>query len=87
MASDLVSFGPIFPEVGLKPNQDRDEQMTLHKPLRDQMAGLEKKLRDALVAAEYDVLNVVHSKKQFDDAHWMMVRNAFSEHFPELLDE
>ncbi|GAA6208432.1 hypothetical protein NBRC116601_17250 [Cognatishimia sp. WU-CL00825] len=84
---DLVSFGPMFPEVGLKPDQDRDEQMALHKPLRDQMAGLEKKLRDALVASGYDVLNVVHSKKQFDDAHWAMVRNAFSIHFPELIDE
>ncbi len=84
---DLVSFGPIFSEVGLKPDQDREEQMALHKPLRDQMAGLEKKLRDELVAAGYNVLNVVHSKKQFDDAHWMMVRNAFSEHFPELIDE
>ena len=84
---DLVSFGPMFPEVGLKPDQDRDEQMALHRPLRDQMAGLEKKLRDALVAAGYNVLNVVHSKKQFDDAHGMMVRKAFSEHFPDLIDE
>lgn len=53
-------------------------------PVRDQMAALEKKLRDALVAANYPVLNVVHSQKQYDAANWGAVRNAFAEHFPSL---
>ena len=84
---DLISYGPIFPETGLAEHQDRDEQMTLHKPVRDQMAALEKKLRDALVAAGHDVLNVVHSKKQCDASHWEMVRTTFAQHFPELNNE
>ena len=81
---DLISYGPIFPEIGMTKEQLRHEQMLLHTPVRDQMAGLEKKLRDALVAAGFQVLNVVHSKKQYDEIHWDAVRTAFSEHFPEL---
>jgi hypothetical protein len=82
---DLISYGPIFPEIGMTKDQLRHEQMLLHTPVRDQMAGLEKKLRDALVVAGYQVLNVVHSKKQYDAAHWEAVRTAFIEHFPELI--
>lgn len=82
---DLFSYGPIFPEIGLADHQDRDEQMALHTPVRDQMAGLEKKLRDALMVAGYKVLNVVHSKKQYDATHWNAVQNAFAKHFPELI--
>jgi hypothetical protein len=82
---DLISYGPIFPEIGLTKEQIHHEQMVLHTPVRDQMAGLEKKLRDALAAAGYHVLNVVHSKKQYDAAHWKAVRTAFTEHFPELI--
>ena len=81
---DLISYGPIFPEIGMTKAQLRHEQMVLHTPVRDQMAALEKKLRDALVAAGYPVLNVVHSKKQFDVDHWEAVRIAFAEHFPEI---
>lgn len=81
---DLISYGPIFPEIGMTKEQLRHEQMVLHTPVRDQMAALEKKLRDALVAAGYQVLNVVHSKKQFDAVTWDAVRNAFAAHFPEL---
>ena len=81
---DLVSFGPIFPEIGLTADQNRDEQMALHKPIRDKVAALEKKLRDSLVASGYLVLNVVHSNKHCDDEHWDRVQTAFSEHFPEL---
>lgn len=81
---DLISYGPIFPEIGMTKDQLRADQMLLHTPVRDQMAALEKKLRDALVAAGYPVLNVVHSKKQFDAAHWEAVRIAFAEHFPSL---
>ena len=81
---DLISYGPIFPEIGMTKDQLRHEQMVLHTPARDQMAGLEKKLRDALVDAGYAVLNVVHSKKQFDATHWEAVRIAFAEHFPSL---
>ena len=82
---DLISYGPIFPEIGMTKEQLRHEQMLLHTPVRDQMAGLEKKLRDALVAAGYQVLNVVHSKKQYDAAQWNAVRTAFAEHFPGLI--
>lgn len=81
---DLISYGPIFPEIGMTKEQLRADQMLLHTPVRDQMAALEKKLRDALLAAGYAVLNVVHSKKQYDEIHWDAVRSAFSEHFPEL---
>jgi len=81
---DLISYGPIFPEIGMAKDQLRHEQMVLHTPVRDQMAGLEKKLRDALAAAEYKVLNVVHSKKPYDAAQWNAVRLAFAEHFPSL---
>ncbi|MGW9232533.1 hypothetical protein ACWGPT_16865 [Pseudorhizobium sp. NPDC055634] len=81
---ELISYGPIFPEIGMTKEQLRADQMLLHTPVRDQMAALEKKLRDALVAAGYLVLNVVHSKKQYDTAHWDSVRSAFAEHFPSL---
>lgn len=81
---ELISFGPIFPEIGMTKDQLRHEQMVLHTPVRDKMAGLEKKLRDALVASGYPVLNVVHSKKPYDAAQWNAVRQAFAEHFPSL---
>ncbi|MBB2819281.1 UNVERIFIED_ORG: hypothetical protein GGD51_000530 [Rhizobium esperanzae] len=81
---DLVSYGPIFPEIGMTKDQLRADQMLLHIPVRDEMAALEKRLRDAMVAAGYCVLNVVHSKKQCDAAQWEAVRNAFTEHFPSL---
>ncbi|CAM3393878.1 hypothetical protein SAMN04488021_1823 [Paracoccus aminovorans] len=81
---DLISYGPIFPEIGMTKDQLRADQMLLHTPVRDQMAALEKKLRDALVEAGHPVLNVVHSKKQYDAAQWEAVRNAFAEHFSGL---
>lgn len=81
---DLISYGPIFPEIEMTKEQLRHEQMLLHTPVRDQMAGLEKKLRDALVAAGYKVLNVVHSKKPYDPDLWDSVRMAFADHFPGL---
>lgn len=81
---DLVSYGPIFPEIGMTKDQIRADQMLLHNPVRDKMAALEKRLRDALVAAGYPVLNVVHSRKQCDAAQWKAVRDAFTEHFPNL---
>lgn len=81
---ELISHGPIYPEVGLKVGQDRDEQMRLHKPVRDKMAGLEKKLRDDLSASGYRVLNTVHSKKLYEENAWLAVLDAFSRHFPKL---
>ena len=81
---ELISYGPIFPEIGMTKDQLRADQMVLHTPVRDQMAGLEKKLRDALVEAGYPVLNVVHSKKPYDAAQWNTVRLALAEHFPSL---
>jgi hypothetical protein len=81
---DLISYGPIFPEIGMTKDQLRADQMLLHTPVRDQMAALEKKLRDELVAAGYLVLNVVHSKKPHDTDQWNVVRLAFADHFPSL---
>lgn len=82
---EVISYGPIYPEIGLNKDQVRDEQMMLHKPVRDQMAGLEKKLRDALDEAGYQVLNIVHSRKPYDAAQWKAVRNAFAKHFSKLI--
>lgn len=81
---ELISYGPIFPEIGMTKDQLRADQMLLHVPVRDQIAALEKRLRDALARVGYSVLNVVHSKKQCDAAQWEAVRNAFTEHFPSL---
>lgn len=81
---ELISHGPIYPEVGLKDGQDRNVQMELHKPVRDKVAALEKKLRDELCSAGYRILNVVHSKKTYDDTDWHNVKTAFAEHFPNL---
>jgi hypothetical protein len=81
---DLISYGPIFPEIGLSEGQDRDRQMELHKPVRDRMAALERDLRDALVDAGYSVLNVVRSKARPDTEKWLEVLDAFSANFPKL---
>ena len=85
-AFDLVSFGPIFPEVSAEAGADRNERMKHHKPIRDTLAGLEKQLCDALHASGYQVLNIVHSKKPVDAALWADVRDAFAGHFPKLAD-
>ena len=81
---ELISHGPIYPEIGLKEGECRDTQMALHKPVRDKVAGLEKKLRDELALSGYSVLNVVHSNKTYEEDDWLSVRSAFSQHFPEL---
>ncbi|SDH76465.1 hypothetical protein [Roseospirillum parvum] len=84
---ELISHGPIHPEIGQTSGQDREEQMRLHKPVRDEMAGLEKKLRDALCSAGYRVLNVVHSKKTYNEKTWLEVRSGFSSYFPDLIEK
>ncbi|MHC3941862.1 hypothetical protein [Paenochrobactrum sp. BZR 201-1] len=81
---DLVSYGPIFPEIGKTEEQEYGEQMKLHKPVRDRMAALERDLRNALAAAGYDVLNLVRSKAQPDPDTWRDVLAAFSDNFPKL---
>ena len=81
---ELISHGPVYAEIGLKAGQSRDEQMGLQKPVRDKMAGLEKMLRDALHDSGYRVLNVVHSKKEYDKDAWEEVREAYSIHFLRL---
>jgi hypothetical protein len=81
---ELISHGPVYAEIGLKEGQLRDEQMQLHKPVRDKMAGLEKKLRDALNDSGYRVLNTVHSKKEYAKDGWNEVLEAFSKHFPKM---
>jgi len=81
---DLVSYGPIFSEIGKTEEQDHGEQMELHKPVRDRMAALERDLRDALADAGYSVLNVVRSKAKSDPENWPDVLAAFSANFPKL---
>ncbi|WP_421611818.1 hypothetical protein [Agrobacterium tumefaciens] len=81
---DLVSYGPIFPEIGKTEEQEHGEQMELHKPVRDRMAALERDLRNALADAGYDVLNLVRSKAQPDPDTWRDVLAAFSANFPKL---
>lgn len=81
---ELISHGPIYPEIGLQEGQDRAAQMDLHKPVRDKVAGLEKKLRDELATAGYSVLNIVHSKKAYDESDWQNVREAFAQYIPAL---
>ena len=46
--------------------------MALHTPCGTKWPRLEKKLRDALMVAGYKVLNVVHSKKQYEVTHGML---------------
>ncbi len=75
---ELISDGPIYPEIGLKAGQCRDERMRLHKPARDKVAGLEKKLRDSLYDCGYRVRSTVRSKKDYDDDVWKEVLEAFS---------
>jgi hypothetical protein len=81
---ELISHGPVYAEIGLREGQLREEQMRLHMPDRDKMAGLEKKLRDSLCDSGYRVLNVIHSKKEYDEEVWNEVLEAFSAHFPKL---
>jgi hypothetical protein len=81
---ELISHGPVYAEIGLKEGQLRDEQMRLHKPVRDKIAGLEKKLRDSLNDCGYHILNIVHSTKEYEKDVWNEVLNAFSVHFPKL---
>lgn len=81
---EFIAHGPIYLEIEKKDGFDREALMTLHKPVRDKVAGLEKKLRDELASAGYDVLNIVHSKKAYEEDDWLSVRSAFTEHFPEL---
>ncbi|WP_296083111.1 hypothetical protein [uncultured Agrobacterium sp.] len=81
---NLVSYGPIFPEIGKTGEQDHDEQMELHIPVRDRMAARERDLRDALADAGYSVLNVVRSKAKSDPDTWPDVLAAFSANFPKL---
>lgn len=81
---ELIAHGPIYEEIGLTKDQIRHEQMALHIPFRDKMAGLEKKLRDALHECGYDVLNIVNSKQVYDADEWNRVSEAFSQHFPKL---
>lgn len=82
--SDLVSYGPIFSEIGKTEEQDYGEQMEPHKPVRDRMAALERDLRDALADAGYSVLKVVRSKAKFDPKIWAAVLGAFPANFPKL---
>ena len=79
---DLIVHGPIFDEV---PNEGtREERMEKHRPFRDSVAATEKQLQQDLTAAGYNVLNIVHSRKELDLEIWKNVRNAFAEHFDKL---
>ena len=80
----IVSYGPIFPEVEREGGTSRKELMELHIPLRNIVGALEKALADSLTDAGYDVLNAVKWKHPLDEERWKPVRTAFSEHFPKL---
>ena len=81
---DLVSYGPIFPEIGLTEGQDRKVQFEMHRSYRDKVAALERELRNALADAGYSVLNVVRSNAITDTEIWFEVLNSFSANFPKL---
>lgn len=81
---DLISFDPIFPEIGLKEGQDRKMQFELHRPFRDKVAALERDLRNTLDKSGYSVLNEVRSKAPEQPELLSEVIEAFRVHFPKL---
>tara|TARA_A100000171_G_scaffold40693_1_gene41205 strand:+ start:213 stop:695 length:483 start_codon:yes stop_codon:yes gene_type:complete len=82
--TELVSYGPLFPEVTARGAASREDQIRRHQISRDVLAGLEKQLRDALDQCGYQVLNTVSSRKPVDAALWADVKAAFAKHFPKL---
>lgn len=80
---DLISYGPLFPEV-CEPALDRSGLMAKHTPLRNIVGALEKSLAEALAEAKYDVLNTVKWRHVVDPQLWETVRAAFALHFPAL---
>ena len=81
---ELISHGPIFPEVKKWSGATREALMEKHKPRRDQNAAMEKQLADDLSAVGYNVLNEVQCRRTYDPEIWKSVREAFSEEFPRL---
>lgn len=88
---DLISHGPLYPEVERPACKDerqsrRDELFELHLPFRDRIGALEKHLAKALKSANYSVMNSVSWKHDADPAEWERVKAAFTVHFPRLAD-
>ena len=80
---DLISYGPLFPEVS-DVSLDRVGLMAKHTPIRNVVGALEKALAEALAGANYDVLNTVKWSHTVDPPLWEIVKAAFAEHFPAL---
>lgn len=89
-AFELVSHGPIYPEVEKPENFSHEDKllrkqlMEKHLPLRDVVGAMEKQLAADLKAAGYEVLNTVKWSHDIDPELWKPIKAAFSEHFDRL---
>lgn len=84
---DLISHGPIYPEIVKAEPADRDTDMAAHMPLRDQVGAMEKLLCDGLKAGGYDVMNTVNCKWVLTAEgtdKWHAAKKAFRSEFPNL---
>lgn len=81
---ELVSHGPLYPEVTRTEGIARNMLFEQHRPFRDIVGAMEKALAEELAAAGYTVLNTVKWKPPLDAALWEPVRTAFAVHFPNL---
>ncbi len=81
---DLISYGPIFPEVEGRGDLPDAARMEEHKKRRDVVGALEKKLADALRDSGHDVMNEISCKWPLDPHKWAQVKDAFGVHFPAL---
>ncbi len=81
---ELITYGPIFPEVSKSKKLDRNQLMELHTPSRNAVGALERKLANELKAAGYDVLNIVKWKHPYNEKLWHKVVDEFAVHFPKL---
>jgi hypothetical protein len=74
-ALEFVTYGPLEDEV-----KNWDD----HKPRRDRTHALERDLCNGLIAAGYEVMNVVTCTSPTDEAAWTAVRAAFRDRFERL---
>ena len=82
---ELVSHGPLYPEVARAVDDTRASLMARHLPFRNRVGAMEKALAEELSAAGYVVLNTVKWPHPVDESAWAPVREAFAERFPGLL--
>ncbi|MCR6659656.1 MAG: hypothetical protein NVV72_10040 [Asticcacaulis sp.] len=81
---ELISHGPIYPEIERNEGDIPAVLMARHTPVRNLVGAMEKALADGLRDAGYDVMNTVSWKHGYDPDVWAMVRSAFTAHFPKL---